>query len=216
MDLDEDDEDIIKQSKSKGRGNAKVFCPVLCSDCSLTRSQPAKRPTLPEARTGSSSTGIGLLTAAERRVQTKKDEKKDAEQPYSFLQDIKDVSIPESFTLYAHGFYRKMAFGPVKKAMIHVLYIFPRKHRRPLRPSKFRFVFTRSYFFFFLTLSQFWDIKQNHYDTVSSQTVYRPTLTVPGAYRSSSSRKGKSYPILFHGVLTYSPGNSMRSTPSTM
>jgi hypothetical protein len=57
----------------------------------LTRLQPAKRTTLPETRTGPSSMGGGL-TAAERRVQTKKDEKKDAEQPYSFLQDVKDVS----------------------------------------------------------------------------------------------------------------------------
>jgi hypothetical protein len=62
-------------------------------DCRLTYLQPAKRPMPPEPRTGSSSTSIGLLTAAERRVQTKKDEKKDAGQPYSFLQDIKDVSL---------------------------------------------------------------------------------------------------------------------------
>ena len=63
------------------------------TDCRLTRLQRAKRPTLPETHTGSSSTSIGLLTAAERRVQIKKDEKKDAEQPYSFLQDIRDVSL---------------------------------------------------------------------------------------------------------------------------
>jgi len=68
------------------------------TDCRLTRLQPAKRPTLPETRTGSSSTDIGLLTAAERRVQTKKDEKKDKEQPYLFLQDIQDVSLRSLLT----------------------------------------------------------------------------------------------------------------------
>jgi len=60
-------------------------------DCRLIRLQPAKRSTLPETRAVSSLTSIGLLTAAERRVQTKKDEKKDGEQPYSFLQNIQDV-----------------------------------------------------------------------------------------------------------------------------
>jgi hypothetical protein len=94
MDLDEDDEEIIEQSRPKGRVNAKVFCldPLLPTVVSHVHSLPNDLHSL-KTRTGSSSTGIGLLTAAERRVQTKKDEKKDAEQPYSFLQDIKDVSV---------------------------------------------------------------------------------------------------------------------------
>lgn len=38
-----------------------------------------------------SQAGSSFLTAAERREQGKKDEKRSTEDPYSFLQDVKDV-----------------------------------------------------------------------------------------------------------------------------
>ena len=151
------------------------------TDCPLTRLQPAKRPTLPETRTGSSSTGIGLLTAAERRVQTKKDEKKDAEQPYSFLQDIQDVSLPLTAQLICLLFYRKIKFDLVQKGTIHVLYIFPWTLGKLSRPSRSRSVPLLAFLPSVLTSAQFWEIKQNHYDTVRSPTpIFRSLLTDPG------------------------------------
>ena len=41
---------------------------------------------------GDASGTFGFLTAAEQRAQGKKEEKKAAEEPYSFLQDVRDVS----------------------------------------------------------------------------------------------------------------------------
>lgn len=53
-----------------------------------------KRPTLRKAPAENSSAGNGtslFLTAAEQRTQNKKTEKKAAEDPFSFLVDVKDV-----------------------------------------------------------------------------------------------------------------------------
>jgi DNA mismatch repair protein MSH6 len=64
-----------KKSKSKG----------------ISRSS---RPALKKGSTGASSGGGGglsFLTAAEQREQGKKKDKKSAEDPYSFLQDVRDV-----------------------------------------------------------------------------------------------------------------------------
>jgi len=64
-----------------------------------------------------------------------------------------------------------MASDPVEKGMTHVLYIFPRTLGRHLRPSRFRSVSTPPICSpFVLTSYQFWEIKQNHYDTVRSHT----------------------------------------------
>ncbi|KAG6917118.1 hypothetical protein DXG01_003784 [Tephrocybe rancida] len=73
-DFSDDDEEVNTKSKSKAKSSAKKA--------------PAKKASaVPDA----ASSGAGLfLTAAERREQGKKDEKKAAESPYSFLEDVKD------------------------------------------------------------------------------------------------------------------------------
>ncbi|KAJ7632274.1 muts domain V-domain-containing protein [Roridomyces roridus] len=76
-----------------------------------------------------------FLTAAERREQDKKNEKKDSETPYGFLQDIrdKDGNRPSDGSKY----------DP------RTLYI-PPKAWKEFTPFE----------------KQFWEIKQNHYDTI--------------------------------------------------
>ncbi|KAG5338497.1 hypothetical protein C0989_007269 [Termitomyces sp. Mn162] len=79
---------------------------------SKSKSSRKKAPSAKQTSAVSNGGTSGLfLTAAERREQGKKDEKKAAETPYSFLEDIKDAK-----------------FTPFEK--------------------------------------QFWEIKQNHYDTI--------------------------------------------------
>ncbi|KAF5358862.1 hypothetical protein D9757_012681 [Collybiopsis confluens] len=66
---DDDEEPVSKKSKPKVKSNAK-----------------SKAPAVADA----SNDSFTFLTAAERREQDKKDEKKAAESPHGFLQDIKD------------------------------------------------------------------------------------------------------------------------------
>lgn len=66
--------------------------------------EPAAKKSKPKAKakmsTQVSESSLSFLTAAERREQDKKDEKKSTESPYSFLQDIKDVrAFPLHFQL---------------------------------------------------------------------------------------------------------------------
>jgi len=57
-----------------------------------SKSKAATRPSLNKASVGGSNAGgISFLTAAEQREQGKKNDKKAAEDPYSFLQEVKDV-----------------------------------------------------------------------------------------------------------------------------
>jgi DNA mismatch repair protein MSH6 len=72
--LDLDLEEAPKKTKSKGKGKA-----------ATTKSYGGKQA----AGLGDA---CGFLTAAEQRAQGKKEEKKAAEEPYSFLQDVRDVS----------------------------------------------------------------------------------------------------------------------------
>ncbi|KAG6888726.1 hypothetical protein C0992_007635 [Termitomyces sp. T32_za158] len=72
------DNDSTVKSKSKSK--------------SSTKKTPSEKQTSAAFNGGAS--GL-FLTAAERREQGKKDEKKAAETPYSFLEDIKDASISE-------------------------------------------------------------------------------------------------------------------------
>lgn len=61
---------------------------------SKSRSSTTKAPSEKQTFAASNGGASGLfLTAAERREQGKKHEKKAAETPYSFLEDIKDASI---------------------------------------------------------------------------------------------------------------------------
>jgi DNA mismatch repair protein MSH6 len=64
-----------KKTKGKGKGRA-------------TKSAGSKTV----AGSGSASGTFAFLTAAEQREQGKKEGKKSAEEPYSFLQDVRDVS----------------------------------------------------------------------------------------------------------------------------
>jgi DNA mismatch repair protein MSH6 len=73
-------EEASKKSKSKRKGTA-----------ATAKSAGSK--------TAGVSGTFGFLTAAEQRAQGKKQEKKAAEEPYSFLQDVRDVS--STRTIYA-------------------------------------------------------------------------------------------------------------------
>ncbi|CAK5264723.1 unnamed protein product [Mycena citricolor] len=103
-------------------------------------SEPVKKPAAkPKGRaktiTKNVTTGGGsFLTAAERQELERKNEKKEAESPYSFLQDVKDKdgNRPDSPN-----------YDP------RTLYV-PRKAWDDFSPFE----------------KQFWEIKQNHYDTI--------------------------------------------------
>ncbi|KIK54062.1 hypothetical protein GYMLUDRAFT_49011 [Collybiopsis luxurians FD-317 M1] len=113
VDDDDDDEPVAKKSKTKSKAKASA------------------RPSMPSADSGSS---FSFLTAAERREQDKKDEKKSAESPYGFLQDIKD-----------------------------------KDGRRPGDPKydpRTLFIPPKAWKEFTPFEKQFWEIKQNHYDTI--------------------------------------------------
>ncbi|KAF5356840.1 hypothetical protein D9756_006462 [Leucocoprinus leucothites] len=114
--MEESDDDRPKKSKaksSKGKGRTE---------------NPSK--SLADVSQGSS----GFLTAAERREQGKKNEKKSAEDPYSFLQDVKDKD--------------------------------GRRPREPGYDPRTLFIPAYAWKEFTPFEKQFWEIKQNHYDTI--------------------------------------------------
>jgi len=82
-DLDADDLDldnaVPKKSKPKGKPKASGGSKSSKANTTMTSTGPGV---------------VNFLTAAEQREQGKKDEKKSAESPYSFLQDVRDVSQP--------------------------------------------------------------------------------------------------------------------------
>ncbi|KIM91619.1 hypothetical protein PILCRDRAFT_810908 [Piloderma croceum F 1598] len=114
------DIEAAQPKKSKGKSSSK-----------------STRPSLKKGDTGASSGGgnsFAFLTAAEQREQGKKNEKKSTEDPYSFLQDVRDKDgvrpgepdyDPRTLTIPASAWKE---FTPFEK--------------------------------------QFWEIKQNHYDTI--------------------------------------------------
>ncbi|KAJ3722105.1 muts domain V-domain-containing protein [Lentinula guzmanii] len=112
-DEDEDEDDVVsKKSKPKPKTklNAKVKTSTQDSD------------------------SFSFLTAAERREQDKKDEKKAAETPYGFLQDVKDKD------------GRRPGDSKYDPRTLYV----PTKAWKEFTPFE----------------KQFWEIKQNHYDTI--------------------------------------------------
>ncbi|KAF8636930.1 hypothetical protein AX17_003181 [Amanita inopinata Kibby_2008] len=120
---DDDDEDIGgKNSKSKSIKKTKA----------KARSTAAGDVDADVA--SSHSAGLSFLTAAERREQGKKDEKKAAEEPYAFLRDVRDKD-------------GKRPGDP--KYDPRTLYV-PPKVWKEFTPFE----------------KQFWEIKQNHYDTI--------------------------------------------------
>ncbi|KAL0959723.1 hypothetical protein HGRIS_011415 [Hohenbuehelia grisea] len=98
-----------------------------------TKAKP--RPSMAKSSSAGGSSGSGLfLTAAEQREQGRKDEKKAAEDAYSFLLDVKDKDKKRP---------GEPGYDP------RTLYI-PPKAWNDFTPFE----------------KQFWEIKQNHYDTV--------------------------------------------------
>ncbi|KAG5727213.1 DNA mismatch repair protein msh6 [Termitomyces sp. T112] len=102
---------------------------------SKSKSSRKKAPSAKQTSAVSNGGTSGLfLTAAERREQGKKDEKKAAETPYSFLEDIKD-----------------------------------KEGRRPGEPDydpRTIYIPKSAWVEFTPFEKQFWEIKQNHYDTI--------------------------------------------------
>ncbi|KAJ6500392.1 muts domain V-domain-containing protein [Mycena sanguinolenta] len=114
-DYESESEEPVKKSKSK----------------SAAKKATSDKGATPAAASGSNPS---FLTAAERRELEKKNEKKEGENPYSFLQDIrdKDQNRPND-----------PKYDP------RTLYI-PPKAWKDFTPFE----------------KQFWEIKQNHYDTI--------------------------------------------------
>ncbi|KAF8184994.1 muts domain V-domain-containing protein [Mycena galopus ATCC 62051] len=110
----DEDEEPVKKSKSK----------------SAAKKATSDKAAAPAATSGNTS----FLTAAERRELEKKNEKKEAENPYAFLQDIKDKDQNRP---------SDPNYDP------RTLYI-PPKAWKDFTPFE----------------KQFWEIKQNHYDTI--------------------------------------------------
>ncbi|KAG6861406.1 hypothetical protein C0995_000535 [Termitomyces sp. Mi166 len=102
---------------------------------SKSKASKKKAPSVKQTPAASNGGASGLfLTAAERREQGKKDEKKAAETPYSFLEDIKD-----------------------------------KEGRRPGEPDydpRTIYIPKSAWAEFTPFEKQFWEIKQNHYDTI--------------------------------------------------
>ncbi|TRM62248.1 muts domain V-domain-containing protein [Schizophyllum amplum] len=113
-DFTEDDDDDEPAPKKKAKSKTKLAAPALTAS--------------------GSGSGAGFLTAAERREQDKKNDKKASEGPYSFLQDIQDKD-------------RKRPGD--KDYDPRTIYI-PKNAWKEFTPFE----------------RQFWEIKQNHYDTV--------------------------------------------------
>lgn len=84
LDFDDDDLDLDDEPRKKGKNKAKS---------STTKSSGSKKSSKAAGvSVGGGGTGsYAFLTAAEQREQGKKDEKKAAESPYSFLLNVKDV-----------------------------------------------------------------------------------------------------------------------------
>ncbi|KAH9003357.1 DNA mismatch repair protein Msh6 [Lactarius hatsudake] len=116
---DEDDEDNVRSQKSKKSLGT------------------AARPSLKKAQPANSSANAStnnFLTAAERRAQATKDEKKSQEDPFSFLLDVRDKDGVRP---------GEPGYDP------RTLYV-PKKAWNDFSPFE----------------KQFWEIKQNHYDTI--------------------------------------------------
>jgi DNA mismatch repair protein MSH6 len=178
LDFIDDDEDDVGTSKAKGKSKG--------------------RPSISHAVSSNTSTGgLGILTAAEQRMQTQKQTKKDTESPFEFLQDVKDVRflLPSSSSS-SNIWYRKTRIALVTKVMILGPFSYQRMPGSSLQRSKLRSVIFFNIISFTDFFFQFWEIKQNHYDTVCL------TLQLPH-YSDSDSigqqilffQKGKFYEL---------------------
>ncbi|VDB88830.1 unnamed protein product [Peniophora sp. CBMAI 1063] len=118
--LDDDDEEVPKPKKKSFSGGSK-------------KSAAAARPQLKNAAAGGSGSG-SFLTAAEQRAQANKEDKKEGESPFSFLQDVRD----------------KDGVRPGEPGYDARTLFVPKSAWAKFTPFE----------------KQFWEIKQNHYDTV--------------------------------------------------
>ncbi|KAG8830562.1 DNA mismatch repair protein msh6 [Serendipita sp. 399] len=138
LDLNASDEDVPSKSRLKSKASA----PSLNTDeedsdppIRKGKTTKASRPSLPNASSSTASAGgLGMLTAAERRMQQQKQEKKDTEQPWEFLQDVRDK---DKVRPDQEGYDPRTLYIP-----------------------------TTAWSKFTPFEKQFWEIKQNHYDTI--------------------------------------------------
>ncbi|KAG6810732.1 hypothetical protein H0H92_010562 [Tricholoma furcatifolium] len=145
---DSDDGDAKSVKSSASRSSAASRQSFISSDDGLSdedngkskpkakataKKAPAPKKTAAASDAAASSAGL-FLTAAERREQGKKDEKKAAESPYSFLEDVKDKE------------GRRPGEPDYDPRTLHI----PKSAWSEFTPFE----------------KQFWEIKQNHYDTV--------------------------------------------------
>ena len=117
----DDDNKSIKSSISRSSTSSRRSAATL-SDASSDEERPVKATASKAKNTsaknkssgiskavtdGASSANALFLTAAEKREQGKKNEKKGAEDPYSFLADVKDVCIELSWSRALNTPFRK-------------------------------------------------------------------------------------------------------------
>jgi hypothetical protein len=125
---------------------------------------------------GSASTPANnFLTAAEQRAQAMKEEKKSQDDPFSFLLDVRDVGciiiIIETSVDSRDLLCRKMVSDQESLATTRGLYIYLRKLGMTSVLSRSRCAMRpRDYYAILNTHLQFWEIKQNHFDTVACPT----------------------------------------------
>jgi hypothetical protein len=111
LDVDASSLSSVPKKSSKSKPDKNLSTLVLSSDegedeegliPTKTSSKKNTKPRLSNASSnvsmkdfgasGGGATGAGMLTAAERRIQAVKDQKKAEEKPYDFLMDVMDVS----------------------------------------------------------------------------------------------------------------------------
>ncbi|KAG8825170.1 DNA mismatch repair protein msh6 [Serendipita sp. 401] len=137
LDLNASDEEVIaKKTKTKGRA-LDLSSDEEGAEAPTKKGKPSKAPRPSISHVNSSSTsvgGLGMQTAAERRMQQQKQDKKEAEQPWEFLQEVRDKDKVRP---------NEDGYDP------RTIYI-PNDAWKSFTPFE----------------KQFWEIKQNHYDTI--------------------------------------------------
>ena len=124
-DFDEDDDEAPKKRKGKGKATP-----------------TAKKGAAAASSTSAGASGISFLTAAEQREQDKKDDKKAAETPYSFLLNITDVcdsSLPSCIILKPVLFNRKMGRSLENRTMTPGQSEYRRRRGPPLHRLRNRY-----------------------------------------------------------------------------
>lgn len=138
------------------------------------------RPSLKNAGSANTSTN-NFLTAAERRAQAMKEGKKSQEDPFSFLLDVRDVGcmiiILAASVDARYPLCRKMVSDQESLVMIPGHYMYLRKlgMTSVLSRNRCARLLWNQHCTWWNAHFQFWEIKQNHFDTVAYST-YLVTL----------------------------------------